>query len=223
MVQTTIPNKAIVDIRLLPRCAIPPPRSQPICRIACAENFQNTICACLAYPFWRLNDPFCGDAAVTVAAKTANSFECPDNPQQLPLPSVAGRQAGETTCRSSRLTASTSIPHCGRPNVMDDDTWNQSMVQQLMRDGNMRRRLRNASPIGLIAKTTCRLRRTRSVKKLYIANGVASILRPYTTHVALHYTYLVNGSLWHLLTSTFHCLSQVLSLSTFRFLFTQIT
>jgi len=106
---------------------------------------------------------------------------------------------------------------------MDDDTWNQSMVQQLMRDGNMRRRLRNASPIGLIAKTTCRLRRTRSVKKLYIANGVASILRPYTTHVALHYTYLVNGSLWHLLTSTFHCLSQVLSLSTFRFLFTQIT
>ena len=47
-----------------------------------------------------------------------------------------------------------------------------------MSDGNMRSRLRNASPMGLIASTMCRLRRTRSVKKLYIASGVASILRP---------------------------------------------
>ena len=52
------------------------------------------------------------------------------------------------------------------------------MVQQLIRDGNMRRRLRNASPIGLIANTMCKFRRTRSVKKLYMASGVESILRP---------------------------------------------
>ena len=32
-------------------------------------------------------------------------------------------------------------------------TWNQSMVQQLMSEGNIRRRLRNASPMGLIAST----------------------------------------------------------------------
>jgi len=32
-------------------------------------------------------------------------------------------------------------------------TWNQSMVQQLMSDGNMRSLLRNASPMGLIANT----------------------------------------------------------------------
>lgn len=32
--------------------------------------------------------------------------------------------------------------------------WNQSMVQQLMREGNMRRRFLKASPIGLIAEMT---------------------------------------------------------------------
>ena len=58
-------------------------------------------------------------------------------------------------------------------------TWNQSIVQQLMREGNILIRLLKASPMGLIANTTCRLARTRSMKKLYIASGVDSILRPW--------------------------------------------
>lgn len=58
-------------------------------------------------------------------------------------------------------------------------TWNQSMVQQLIRDGNIRSLFLNASPIGLIARTTWRLARTRSMKKLYMANGVASIFLPW--------------------------------------------
>ena len=58
-------------------------------------------------------------------------------------------------------------------------TWNQSMVQQLMSDGNIRSRLRNASPIGLIANTMWRLALTRSMKKLYMASGVASIFLPW--------------------------------------------
>ena len=33
-------------------------------------------------------------------------------------------------------------------------TWNQSMVQQLTREGNLRRRVRKASPMGLMASTT---------------------------------------------------------------------
>ena len=32
-------------------------------------------------------------------------------------------------------------------------TWNQSIVQQLMREGNLRNRVRKASPIGDIAST----------------------------------------------------------------------
>ena len=52
------------------------------------------------------------------------------------------------------------------------------MVQQLMSDGNILRRLRNVSPIGLIANTTWRFLRTFSMKKLYMARGVASIFLP---------------------------------------------
>ena len=43
----------------------------------------------------------------------------------------------------------------------------------------MRRRLRKVSPMGLMASTMCRFSRTRSVKKLYMERGVASILRPW--------------------------------------------
>lgn len=57
-------------------------------------------------------------------------------------------------------------------------TWNQSIVQQLIKEGNMRKRLRKASPIGLMASTTCKFDFTRSIKQLYIDNGVASIFRP---------------------------------------------
>jgi len=50
-----IPNKAIIDIRLCPRCALPSPHSRPIGRIACTQNFPNSY---LCLP-GILNDPFC--------------------------------------------------------------------------------------------------------------------------------------------------------------------
>ena len=43
---------------------------------------------------------------------------------------------------------------------------NQSIVQQLMSDGNSLMRLLNASPIRLIANTTCKLVLVRLIKKL---------------------------------------------------------
>ncbi len=45
---------------------------------------------------------------------------------------------------------------------------NQSIVQQLTSDGNMRHLDRNESPTGLIHSTTCKLFRTRLIKKLNI-------------------------------------------------------
>ena len=57
------------------------------------------------------------------------------------------------------------------------DTY-QSMVQQLMRDGNMRNRDRKASPMGDIARITCRFLLTRSTKKLYRERGEGSIFLP---------------------------------------------
>ena len=59
-----------------------------------------------------------------------------------------------------------------------DDTWNQSMVQQLMREGNILSLFLKASPIGLMASTTWRFSFTLSINKLYMETGVASILRP---------------------------------------------
>ena len=53
------------------------------------------------------------------------------------------------------------------------------MVQQLMREGNIRSRLRKESPMGLMARTTWRCSFTLSIKKLYMDRGVASIFRPY--------------------------------------------
>jgi hypothetical protein len=44
-------------------------------------------------------------------------------------------------------------------------SWNQSMVQQLMSAGNIRSRSRKASPMGLKARTTWRLALERSMKK----------------------------------------------------------
>ncbi len=49
------------------------------------------------------------------------------------------------------------------------------MVQQLISDGNIRSRLRKASPIGLIARTRCRFRRILSMNLLYMLSGVISI------------------------------------------------
>ena len=56
-------------------------------------------------------------------------------------------------------------------------TLNQLMVQQLMSEGNMRSRLRKASPMGLKASRTCRLRRIRSMNLLYMLRGVTSTWR----------------------------------------------
>lgn len=56
-------------------------------------------------------------------------------------------------------------------------TWNQSIVQQLISEGNILSLFLKASPIGLIHKTTCKLRRTRSMKKLYMASGPESTFR----------------------------------------------
>ena len=68
--------------------------------------------------------------------------------------------------------------HSCNPPAPSECTWNQSMVQQLMREGNILSRLRKASPMGLIASTMCRLVFTRSMKKLYIARGVPSTFLP---------------------------------------------
>ena len=54
-------------------------------------------------------------------------------------------------------------------------TWNQSMVQQLMREGNCRSRLRKASPIGLKAIMMCRLARQRLTKKANSCSAVISL------------------------------------------------
>ena len=58
-------------------------------------HFQDTTCACplywmiglpsAAWRYWRLNDPFGSDAAATGAAKIANAFKCPANPQHCPF------------------------------------------------------------------------------------------------------------------------------------------
>jgi len=42
-------NKAIVDIRLCLRCALPSPPSWLIGHIFCDQNFPDSFCACLAY------------------------------------------------------------------------------------------------------------------------------------------------------------------------------
>lgn len=52
---------------------------------------------------------------------------------------------------------------------------NQSIVQQLTSDGNLRSRLRNASPMGLIAKMTCNWLRHRCTNMLNSATGDPSV------------------------------------------------
>ena len=85
-------DKAIVDIILRPSCAIPPPRSRPIGASPSSVFLKNTtICACLVYPFccmallvieWSLLQRRCCER---IAAKIANTFVWPDNPQTLPF------------------------------------------------------------------------------------------------------------------------------------------
>ena len=54
-------------------------------------------------------------------------------------------------------------------------TWNQSMVQQLTNDGNFLILVLKASPIGLMARTTCSCSLTRSMNMLKRARGVPSV------------------------------------------------
>lgn len=60
--------------------------------------------------------------------------------------------------------------HCGECLY----TWNQSMVQQLIRDGNWRRRFLKASPMGLKATTMCKFCLQRATKKANRAKGLSS-------------------------------------------------
>ena len=72
----------------------------------------------------------------------------------------------------------TSLPHLtlphNSPRASSGHAWNQSIVQQLMREGNLRRRLRNASPMGLKARMTWRFSLQRLTKKLKSESGVCS-------------------------------------------------
>jgi len=44
-------NKAIVDIRLRPRCALPSPASWPIGRVACAQNVPDSYLRLTVVPY----------------------------------------------------------------------------------------------------------------------------------------------------------------------------
>lgn len=75
---------------------------------------------------------------------------------------------GKKTCE--RIGALTDLGH----------SVNQSIVQQLTRDGNIRHRARNASPTGDMHSTTWRLLRTRPMKWLKIPSLWRSIERKST-------------------------------------------
>lgn len=54
-------------------------------------------------------------------------------------------------------------------------TWNQLMVQQLMRAGKRLKRFLKASPMGLMANTTCSCVRQRSINMLKRDRGLPSV------------------------------------------------
>ena len=60
------------------------------------------------------------------------------------------------------------------------------MVQQLTRDGNFLSRVRKASPMGLMANTTCSWSLTRSTNKLNSASGVPSVCLDFSLALQLH-------------------------------------
>jgi hypothetical protein len=65
-------------------------------------------------------------------------------------------------------------------------TWNQSMVQQLTNDGNFLSLVLKASPIGLMARTTCSCSRTRSMNMLKRARGVPSVCLDFSRPLKQH-------------------------------------
>lgn len=54
-------------------------------------------------------------------------------------------------------------------------TWNQSMVQQLTSEGNLRMRVRREVPAGDMARTMCSWSRTIDTKYAYSAVGLPSV------------------------------------------------
>jgi len=86
-------SKAIVDIKLRPRCAVPP-LSWPISHIACAQKFFEYY---LCLP-GILNDLVCSerdsDATATVAVKIADTFEWPGQPPKIAHPHLSHGSVG---------------------------------------------------------------------------------------------------------------------------------
>jgi len=83
-------NKAIVDIRLRPRSAIPPPPSGPIGCSACARNFYEhylRLAGILNDPFWcmaLLASEWSIFQQTRHCSKDANVFDWPEQPPKLP-------------------------------------------------------------------------------------------------------------------------------------------
>ena len=89
VLKTTLNNNTIADIRLRLRCAIPPPRSRPIGRIACARKFLEyylRVLGILNDPFCseRLNDPFCmQQTRPRRCSEDCQCFEWSGQPQKI--------------------------------------------------------------------------------------------------------------------------------------------
>ena len=88
-------NKAVVDIRLRPRCTIPPLALRPISRMDCAQKFSEYY---LGLPS-ALDDPFCCMTLLAIGRSLLQRtplrplqrrlpmlLSGPDNPRRLPLP-----------------------------------------------------------------------------------------------------------------------------------------
>lgn len=77
-------------------------------------------------------------------------------------------------------------------------TWNQSMVQQLTKDGNFLNLFRKESPIGLIANTTCSWSLTLWQNMLNKATGEPSVWRDFSLCLKKkpNYNYNILHSNW---------------------------
>lgn len=64
--------------------------------------------------------------------------------------------------------------------------WNQSMVQQLIREGNILRRFLNASPIGLMAVENNNSQLRKNFVKLQSTKGHINLPTEHNVKVGLH-------------------------------------
>mmetsp|Transcript_7058 Transcript_7058/g.26722 ORF Transcript_7058/g.26722 Transcript_7058/m.26722 type:complete len:293 (-) Transcript_7058:1533-2411(-) len=101
-----------------------------------------------------------------------------------------------TACRTSSLP--NSIPDRNRSltefNASAGHSMYQSIVQQLIRLGNCRHRLRNASPTGDMHRMMCRLSRTRLMKVLYRES--LDMLTPRVSAYSLMSEHIRSFSVW---------------------------